>query len=63
MNKISVLFVCLGNICRSPAAEAIFLSLLEKRELADRFIIIPLWLKGKIKVSKYTQPNLHHYFI
>ena len=25
MGKISVLFVCLGNICRSPAAEAIFL--------------------------------------
>ena len=39
MKKISVLFVCLGNICRSPAAEAIFLSLLEKRELADRFIV------------------------
>ena len=26
MDKISVLFVCLGNICRSPAAEAIFQS-------------------------------------
>ncbi|MFT2090656.1 low molecular weight protein-tyrosine-phosphatase [Paraglaciecola sp. 2405UD69-4] len=23
-NKISVLFVCLGNICRSPSAEAVF---------------------------------------
>ena len=39
MNKISVLFVCLGNICRSPAAEAIFISLLEKRGIPDGFIV------------------------
>ena len=39
MKKISVLFVCLGNICRSPAAEAIFLSLLEKRALTEGFIV------------------------
>ena len=39
MKKISVLFVCLGNICRSPAAEAIFISLLEKKRLTDGFIV------------------------
>ena len=39
MKKISVLFVCLGNICRSPAAEAIFKSLLEKKGLTDGFIV------------------------
>jgi protein-tyrosine phosphatase len=39
MNKISVLFVCLGNICRSPAAEAIFISLIEKKGLTDGFIV------------------------
>ena len=39
MNKISVLFVCLGNICRSPAAEAIFINLIEKKGLNDRFIV------------------------
>ena len=39
MRKISVLFVCLGNICRSPAAEAIFLNLLEKKGLTEAFIV------------------------
>ena len=39
MKKISVLFVCLGNICRSPAAEAIFTSLLERKGLTDGFIV------------------------
>ena len=39
MKKISVLFVCLGNICRSPAAEAIFISLLKKKGLTDCFIV------------------------
>ena len=39
MKKISVLFVCLGNICRSPAAEAIFISLLKKKGLTDSFIV------------------------
>ncbi len=39
MKKISVLFVCLGNICRSPAAEAIFINLLKKKGLTDAFIV------------------------
>ncbi len=39
MKKISVLFVCLGNICRSPAAEAIFIRLIEKKGLSDGFIV------------------------
>tara|TARA_Y100000589_G_C27139619_1_gene624068 strand:+ start:930 stop:1409 length:480 start_codon:yes stop_codon:yes gene_type:complete len=39
MKKVSVLFVCLGNICRSPAAEAIFLDLIRKKGLQERFIV------------------------
>ncbi len=39
MKKISILFVCLGNICRSPAAEAIFIDLVNKKGLIDKFII------------------------
>ena len=39
MKKISVLFVCLGNICRSPAAEAIFINLLEKKGVSEDFFV------------------------
>ena len=39
MKQISVLFVCLGNICRSPAAEAIFIDLIEKKGLNDQFFV------------------------
>ncbi|KAJ1269620.1 hypothetical protein BS78_07G225400 [Paspalum vaginatum] len=35
----AVLFVCLGNICRSPAAEAVFRSLVTKRGLDSKFHI------------------------
>jgi len=33
--KVRILFVCLGNICRSPAAEGIMKKLVEKNELQD----------------------------
>ena len=35
--KIKVLFVCLGNICRSPLAEAIFRHKLKKKNLESFF--------------------------
>lgn len=36
---IKVLFVCAGNICRSPTAEAVFRSLVAKAGLTDAFEI------------------------
>lgn len=36
---ITVTFVCLGNICRSPMAEAIFEKLVSEAKLADQFTI------------------------
>ncbi len=38
-SRTSVLFVCLGNICRSPLAEGVFRHLVEQEGLADRFEI------------------------
>lgn len=37
MKKIKVLFVCMGNICRSPTAEGVFRHLLDERGLNQRF--------------------------
>lgn len=38
-SKIGVLFVCLGNICRSPSAQGIFQHQVDKAGLTDYFII------------------------
>ena len=37
--KTKVLFVCMGNICRSPTAEGSFRSIVSKQELSDCFEI------------------------
>ncbi len=37
--KISVLFVCMGNICRSPMAEGVFRQQVEAAGLAERIHI------------------------
>jgi protein-tyrosine phosphatase len=39
MKRISILFVCRGNICRSPLAEGIFSHLVAVAGIADRFTI------------------------
>ena len=37
--RIKILFVCLGNICRSPAAQGVMQRLVEERGLAQHFAI------------------------
>ena len=37
LQKRGVLFVCLGNICRSPIAEAVFAHLIQERGLTDEW--------------------------
>ena len=37
MTTTSILFICMGNICRSPTAECLFRSVAERRGHADRF--------------------------
>ena len=37
--KIALLFVCLGNICRSPAAEGVMKQLVKNKGLEERFEI------------------------
>ena len=37
--KYNVLFICLGNICRSPAAQAVMQAMVDERGLTGRFYI------------------------
>jgi protein-tyrosine phosphatase len=36
---LRILFVCMGNICRSPVAEGVFLHRARQRGVADRFLV------------------------
>ncbi len=39
MVKVRVLFVCMGNICRSPTAEGVFASLVQQRGLEKHIVV------------------------
>ena len=52
---IKVLFVCLGNICRSPMAEFLFKDMVNKKGLRDKFII------ESAGTSNEEEGNLVHY--
>ena len=36
---IKVLFVCMGNICRSPTAEGVFRQLVKTQKYEDKIVI------------------------
>lgn len=38
-SQISVLFVCLGNICRSPTGEGVLRHVVAQRDLSDQILI------------------------
>lgn len=38
-DKIKVLFICHGNICRSTMAESVFTHLINQRGLSDHFVV------------------------
>lgn len=52
MNKIKILFICLGNICRSPAANAIMQKYVDDADLTAKFYIdsagIGSWHVGQL---------------
>ena len=37
--KVGILFVCMGNICRSPTAHGVFRTLVEREGLSERIVI------------------------
>jgi protein-tyrosine phosphatase len=39
MKEIKVLFVCMGNICRSPTAQGVFAKLVEEHQLDTQVLI------------------------
>lgn len=62
---IKILFVCLGNICRSPMAEFVFKDLVTKENLADQFFIASAGTWGEVgmPVHRGTQNKLKQYNI
>ena len=57
-----ILFVCLGNICRSPAAEGIFKQKIQDRALEDFFIVDSAgtgsWHVGNLADSRMRETAL-----
>ncbi|MCM1004866.1 MAG: low molecular weight phosphotyrosine protein phosphatase [Prevotella sp.] len=38
-DKVRILFVCLGNICRSPAAQGVMQQMVDAAGLSDRYLL------------------------
>ena len=59
MRNLSVLFVCLGNICRSPAAEAIFINLITEMNLKNKLFVDSAGT-GSWHVGKRADSRMRH---
>ncbi len=64
MEKIKILFVCLGNICRSPLANEVMQDLVNKAYLSDKFEIESCgtggWHIGQLPDSRMRKEALKH---
>ena len=62
-----ILFICLGNICRSPAADGIMKHLVAARGLDDEFLIdsagIGSWHVGQLPDSRMRQCGQRHGYV
>ena len=54
---IRVLFVCLGNICRSPTAHGVMLGLLESEGLNDQVFVDSAGTAGSVSYTHLTLPT------
>lgn len=58
-DKTRLLFICLGNICRSPAAHAVMQQMVDSQGLADQFVIdsagIGGWHVGQLPDKRMRQ--------
>ena len=59
MRQAKVLFVCTGNICRSPTAEGVFRHVVEQAGLADRVVIESAGTHG-YHVGEPPDPRSQH---
>ncbi|MDY6868562.1 MAG: low molecular weight protein-tyrosine-phosphatase [Chloroflexota bacterium] len=62
MNKLKIVFVCLGNYCRSPMAEAIFKQLAREDNILDRFDVSSAGTKDwdlGLRPDRRSQQLLH----
>lgn len=62
--KHSILFICLGNICRSPAAEGIMQSIVRQNHRTDDFLIdsagIGSWHVGQLPDRRMRTHGANH---
>ena len=65
-HKHAVLFVCSGNICRSPLAEGLFAHLLDKAGRDDEFMLdsagIGHWHQGELPDPRSRATAIRHGF-
>ncbi len=64
MSEVKVLFVCLGNICRSPTAEGVFRKLVAARGLEDAYTVdsagTSAWHQGEPPDPRSREEALRH---